>query len=67
MLFPFSRDFVLATSEFFFFDLYIRRRGFCSRESSRKVCSGEREIDLQSKEGILFFVIIYCGFCGRYW
>ena len=35
-------------------------------ESSRKVCSGERERLIDGvKKGYCFFGIIYCGFCGR--
>ena len=43
-LFFFSRDFVLATSGLFFRFIY-KAMGFFFEESSRKVRSGEREID----------------------
>ena len=44
MLFFFSRDFVLEFSGLFFFRFIYKATGFFLVES-RKVCSGEREID----------------------
>ena len=66
--FFFSRDFVLAFSGLFFRFIYKATGFFLVRVTveSRKRCNGERErlIDRVKKE-YCFFVIIYCGFCGR--
>ena len=62
MLFFFSRDFILATSGFFFRYIYKATGFFLVVEKCEVGREREKLID-GVKKGYCFFVIIYCGFC----